>query len=266
MKGNPIKMGTMKGTAGYKSALKQISNPDTQLGGYTKSQKNRAFGEDVDPREGAKTLKTSVWNYHRMKKKWQKRQEEQPEIKETPSDKSKEEVKEEETSTNDNIITTHDDDYDYKFENGVYLTKRKDSENWITPKENIQKVIAEKVFGIEEEVTEEKPKKEQLGPTVEKAEELLQQQETDPTDASYYPPMQEQLERLVNVTNKTAEINKMELSDFIGQTVEFDQGGSWEVNTKGEVVRTDQQQFMPTTQAQGERVLNTLKEQLKKAL
>ena len=261
MKGNPIKMGTMKGTAGYKSALKQISNPDTQLGGYTKSQKNRAFGEDVDPREGAKALRTSVWNYHRMKKRWKKRQEEQPEVKEKVEETSTDESSD--VESNDNIITTHDDDYDYKFENGVYLTKRKDSENWITPKENIQKVIAEKVFGIEEEVTEEKPKKEQLGPTVEKAE---QQQETDPAVASYYPPMQEQLERLVNVTNKTAEINKMELSDFIGQTVEFDQGGSWEVNFEGKVVRTDQQQYMPTTQAQEERVLNTLKEQLKKAL
>ena len=61
-------------------------------------------------------------------------------------------------------------------------------------------------------------KKEQLGPTIEKAERVRREQETDPSEVSYYP-QKEQLERLVQVTNKNAEISKMELSDFIGQTV-----------------------------------------------
>jgi hypothetical protein len=155
MKGNPIKMGTIKGTAGHKSVLKQISNPDTQLGTYTKSQKSRAFGEDVDAREGAKILRTSTYNYHRMKKRWDKRQGnvETTEKKKTEKKKKKTKTK---VSSKEIVITGHDAAWDYKRvenEDGsfTYFTKKKSEENFYPVKDDIGLAIEEKVsFDVEQ--------------------------------------------------------------------------------------------------------------------
>jgi hypothetical protein len=156
MKGNPIKTGTIIGTASHKSALKQISNLDTQLGTYTKSQKNRAFGEDVDAREGAKILRTSTYNYHRMKKRWDKRQGNVETTEKKKKTKKKKKGTETEVSNKVIYNSIHDANWDYKRvqnEDGsfTYFTKKKSEENFYPVKDDIGDAIEEKVsFDIEQ--------------------------------------------------------------------------------------------------------------------
>jgi|10_taG_2_1085330.scaffolds.fasta_scaffold25685_6 hypothetical protein len=52
------------------SPLNFIEQPKTQRAKYTKSRQNRAFGEGVSAREGAKLMRTSTWRYNKMKKDW----------------------------------------------------------------------------------------------------------------------------------------------------------------------------------------------------
>jgi len=52
------------------SPLKFIEQPKTQRAKYTKSRQNRAFGEGVSAREGAKLMRVSTWKYNKMKKDW----------------------------------------------------------------------------------------------------------------------------------------------------------------------------------------------------
>ena len=51
------------------------TTPFKQMGAgqYTKSLQRRAFGTGVNPRDGAKMLNTSTWNYNKMKKNYERR-------------------------------------------------------------------------------------------------------------------------------------------------------------------------------------------------
>lgn len=50
------------------------------------------------------------------------------------------------SDTDGNIVTDHDEDWDYKQEGDVYLTKKKGEDSWITPSAEIQEGIQQKVF------------------------------------------------------------------------------------------------------------------------
>ena len=47
------------------------TTPFKQMGAsqFTRSLQRRAFGTGTNPRDGAKMLNTSTWNYNKMKKK-----------------------------------------------------------------------------------------------------------------------------------------------------------------------------------------------------
>ena len=58
--------------SGNKTPFKQMgSSPSTSQ--FTRSLQKRAFGVDVNPRDGAKILRTSTWNYNKMKKDYERR-------------------------------------------------------------------------------------------------------------------------------------------------------------------------------------------------
>ena len=77
MKGSPMKRNFgigEKESPDKESPLNQIESGQQQRtsSGYTRSRQEAAFG--MDDKKGAKKLRTSVWNYRKMKKDYERKQ------------------------------------------------------------------------------------------------------------------------------------------------------------------------------------------------